>query len=251
MLLRSISKHVKDQNWFAVFLDFFIVVFGVFIGFQVQQWNEHRKNLSDTRGYLARLAADMEISIDQNEFQISTSRREVGQLNLIIRSLESCELSDADKPAFTVGLYNMGKYDLPAMVMSTIDELNATGNFQLISDEDLQRLITETIREHKTTLSLDPQFAARTIPSVNYVRSHVRFTLDKHYVGHDALDPNQAKYNFEKICTDVKFINAISTVREMTIATEALIQVALNNQINLLAALRKDLGMVGPEEENE
>jgi hypothetical protein len=40
MTLRRITKHVKDQNWFAVGLDFLIVVFGVFMGFQVQQWNE-------------------------------------------------------------------------------------------------------------------------------------------------------------------------------------------------------------------
>ena len=31
MLLRRITKHVKDQNWFAVFIDFLIVVVGVFI----------------------------------------------------------------------------------------------------------------------------------------------------------------------------------------------------------------------------
>jgi len=40
MLLRSITKHVKDQNWFAVGLDFFIVVVGVFIGMQVANWND-------------------------------------------------------------------------------------------------------------------------------------------------------------------------------------------------------------------
>ena len=32
MILHSLSKHVKDQNWFAVALDFLIVVVGVFIG---------------------------------------------------------------------------------------------------------------------------------------------------------------------------------------------------------------------------
>lgn len=31
MLLRSLTKHVKAQNWFAVGLDFLIVVVGVFI----------------------------------------------------------------------------------------------------------------------------------------------------------------------------------------------------------------------------
>ena len=39
MLLRSITKHVSDQNWFAVFIDFLIVVVGVFIGIQVANWN--------------------------------------------------------------------------------------------------------------------------------------------------------------------------------------------------------------------
>ena len=42
MLLRSIKKHVKDQNWFAVFLDFFIVVAGILIAFQITNWNEAR-----------------------------------------------------------------------------------------------------------------------------------------------------------------------------------------------------------------
>ena len=32
MLLTSINEHVKDQNWFAVVLDFIIVVVGVFNG---------------------------------------------------------------------------------------------------------------------------------------------------------------------------------------------------------------------------
>ena len=44
MLLRRITKHVKDQNWTAVALDFFIVVVGVFIGIQVANWNEARND---------------------------------------------------------------------------------------------------------------------------------------------------------------------------------------------------------------
>ena len=43
MLLRRITKHVKDQNWFAVGIDFFIVVVGVFMGLQVSNWNDARQ----------------------------------------------------------------------------------------------------------------------------------------------------------------------------------------------------------------
>jgi hypothetical protein len=42
MLLRRITKPVKDQNWFAIGIDFAIVVSGVFVGLQVTSWNEAR-----------------------------------------------------------------------------------------------------------------------------------------------------------------------------------------------------------------
>lgn len=39
MILRRLTKHVEDQNWFAVALDFLIVVLGVFLGIQIGNWN--------------------------------------------------------------------------------------------------------------------------------------------------------------------------------------------------------------------
>jgi hypothetical protein len=39
MILRRMMGHVKRQDWFAVFLDFVIVVVGVFVGIQVSNWN--------------------------------------------------------------------------------------------------------------------------------------------------------------------------------------------------------------------
>lgn len=43
VLLRRVTLHIKQQNWFAVLLDFLIVVMGVFIGVQVANWNETEK----------------------------------------------------------------------------------------------------------------------------------------------------------------------------------------------------------------
>ena len=42
MLLRSMTQHVKDQNWFAVGLDFLIVIVGILIAFQITDWHEER-----------------------------------------------------------------------------------------------------------------------------------------------------------------------------------------------------------------
>lgn len=43
MLLRRVTQHVKTQNWFAVFIDFLIVVIGILIAFQITNWSESQK----------------------------------------------------------------------------------------------------------------------------------------------------------------------------------------------------------------
>ncbi|MBY6204568.1 hypothetical protein [Halomonas denitrificans] len=64
MILRSLTRHVRDQNWFAVFLDFLIVVVGVFIGIQVANWNEARNNRSIAMGHLSEIAEDIQTHLD-------------------------------------------------------------------------------------------------------------------------------------------------------------------------------------------
>ena len=44
MFYRRIKTRVEQENWFAVAIDFFIVVFGIFAGFQLTEWNADRND---------------------------------------------------------------------------------------------------------------------------------------------------------------------------------------------------------------
>jgi len=58
--LRSLDE---CQNWFAVFLDFFIVVVGVFIGIQVANWNEGREDFRQETKAMVELRKELADSI--------------------------------------------------------------------------------------------------------------------------------------------------------------------------------------------
>lgn len=64
MLLRRLTGHVKDQNWFAVGLDFFIVVIGVGAALVGQQW----LSSSEQRVELTKAEYAVEIDVSQNYF---------------------------------------------------------------------------------------------------------------------------------------------------------------------------------------
>ncbi|WP_423929267.1 hypothetical protein [Dokdonella sp.] len=63
MLLRRLTQHVKAQNWFAIGIDFVIVVVGVFIGIQVANWNDSRAFNARELGLLAELKSEIEDGI--------------------------------------------------------------------------------------------------------------------------------------------------------------------------------------------
>ena len=59
MILRSVMRHVRDQNWFAVGIDFLIVIVGVFIGIQVANWNDARLDRQLEQVFLQALVEDV------------------------------------------------------------------------------------------------------------------------------------------------------------------------------------------------
>jgi hypothetical protein len=70
MILRRVIEHVKAQNWFAVAIDFVIVVLGVFIGLQVSNWNNARAFDARERELLGELRDEIGNSIAATDEKI-------------------------------------------------------------------------------------------------------------------------------------------------------------------------------------
>lgn len=59
MILRRLTKQVDDQNWFAVVLDFVIVVCGILIAFQITNWSVARSELTQAASIRANIIEDL------------------------------------------------------------------------------------------------------------------------------------------------------------------------------------------------
>lgn len=61
MLLRRVIAHLRRQEWTAVAIDFLIVVFGVFIGLQVQEFSSARADRQSETEILSAIADDIRL----------------------------------------------------------------------------------------------------------------------------------------------------------------------------------------------
>lgn len=88
MLLRRITKHVTDQNWFAVCIDFLIVVIGILIAFQITNWSDSQHEKTNLANAEIAIKTDLlKIYMNSKERMALTkcrisSLRELGELLL-------------------------------------------------------------------------------------------------------------------------------------------------------------------------
>ena len=93
MLLRSISKHVKDQNWFAVTLDFLIVVVCILIAFQITNWNEERGDRHREVQVLRDIATDIAADIDAYDTIVGNALFRIATLDYIFEETSNAAVS--------------------------------------------------------------------------------------------------------------------------------------------------------------
>lgn len=64
MIFKRFAANLRAQNWFAILIEFGIVVAGVFVGTQVSNWNAERLEKRETQRMLAQLAPNLQLLSD-------------------------------------------------------------------------------------------------------------------------------------------------------------------------------------------
>ena len=213
MLFRRISQHLREQNWFAVALDFMIVVVGVFLGFQLESWNEARKERVEELEYLTRLYDDMSESIDGTQPNIDFMISHANKATVVLSSLSACNIAPDEGQDFATGLFQLGKV-VPAQLVSTaIDELRSTGKLHILRNVELRSRIQEMQARYQGAISIFSQIEGRLLPHINYVDSVVSFDIDGPISGNSEMPLDKLRMDFQSLCADRHFFNAVASVR--------------------------------------
>jgi hypothetical protein len=64
MIYKRFAANLRAQNWFAIGIEFAIVVAGVFVGTQVSNWNAERLEKRETQRMLAQLKPNLQSLMD-------------------------------------------------------------------------------------------------------------------------------------------------------------------------------------------
>ena len=148
MILRRLAEALRRQDWVTVTIEFFIVVVGIFVGLQVDGWNQARNNRALEQEYLDRLLADTEWNIENFHKLESIFESKAVFINSL-RNEPAAEVL-RDEPAELLKSLDHSTYiSLPSVRMDTFSELESSGRISLLRNVELRAELSSFYADYR------------------------------------------------------------------------------------------------------
>lgn len=235
MILRKFSAAIREQDWFTVVLEILIVVVGIFIGLQADEWNQTRKENQHAERALEELRVDF-VAINHAANGLAVYYKNlVDNLELLNGSLRAGEVKPQDEAAIGDAIALGGKFGDPPPPSGTFRDLMSSGNLALIRDRELRLRLIEYDQSLEDIVESDA--------NINNMLGHFSFAFRRHATFDESFQlPESPNFSF----VDVEFtsvnkvdIEAILIDPAFRVAAEQHLSSQIGRYINIRVSQSK------------
>jgi len=140
MVLQRIATVVREQHWGSLTIEFAVVVLGIFLGLQADDWNESRRERVTEAAYLQELAEDFRLNLQSLHDRASALDASIaGMITLLEQSsLPTPSLSSRDLNESFRLILSMPSF---IAVDRAWSNLSGSGELKLLRDRGLRNAL--------------------------------------------------------------------------------------------------------------
>ncbi|WP_197675478.1 DUF6090 family protein [Formosa sp. Hel1_31_208] len=156
-----------------------LVVIGILIALQINNWNENRKSASKENLYLKRLLSENKEDINTFTNNISDLEKGIESIEKLSLALNSAEINDSVLVTATNDFFGYGSiYPIFSSSTSTFDDLSSTGNLKDIKNTELREKLVKHYAQYKQVaewIKIGTEWALPNDAPFTYNNSVMRF----------------------------------------------------------------------------
>jgi len=172
MILQKLANSIREQNWFTVVLEILIVVVGIYIGLQADEWNQDRLESQRAQQALEELRVDF-IAINDVASELANYYKEViDDLQVLNSTLRAGVINPEDETAIKDAIAYGDNFGDPPPPSGTYLDLVSSGNLALIRDKDLRLKLIEYDQSLNVIVESDA--------NINSMLGHFTFAFKRH-----------------------------------------------------------------------
>jgi len=209
MILRQLVNAIRQENWFTVFLEILIVVSGIFIGLQVDDWNDLRKDRLDEQHYLNRLHDEI---LNAEKLSARLLNRRIKQQTSVFDLLDTVfdangQSSLTDPQCFAIGTLHY--FNIVVSGLSAAEELTASGRMHILRDKELRAALGSLKQAQDAT---NTYIRIQYLASINLTHAYPHLISVRAYFDHAEQEVStRTVCDLPGMRDDPAFLNDLST----------------------------------------
>ncbi|QIK95249.1 hypothetical protein G7076_00985 [Sphingomonas sp. HDW15A] len=235
MILMRMTMSLKRQDWTMVFIEFVLVVVGVLLGFQINEWANRQADEQASREAMERLLDEAERDVAYMKLAVGNAEEIVGDLHFTIDRLAEDAWTVDDKARMERGLAK-GRYMVSlAPPVSVYDDVVASGALNRFDDP----VVRQKISEFQSTLTFEERARFRFEQWVGQYERNAAIAYRSDPAGREAA---KIVVDFPALAGDPDGRKAVSLVAENHRILLMLRRRALKDSEEMCVALGAALG---------
>jgi len=222
MILRRLSKSIRKQDWFAVLIEFVVVVAGIFAGLQANDWAQERQDRRQEQAALERLFLEAESAHQLLNGSVQHTLRMNQMRRNAVQFVDSDDPVPEDELPLKIGINTLAMFPPVIPISVAYDELKSSGLLQLIRSA----AVRGQVAEFHANLAIYDQLRQGFADGANrfhvVYQKHVIWDYNPEATTSDIL---LSTYNWQSLRSDESFIfEVIGLLRNQLVAEQGLIE---------------------------
>lgn len=143
MMLLRFSKHIRNYDWFAVVVEILVLIVGVFLGFQVTEWNQERILSSQQQMYVERIKSDLLDDIRESDTVIRVNSLAMENIRYLENVIRNPSHAGLDPNKIFQALGRPGGVRQVQLRRETFEELRNNGRLNVLENRELETALVE------------------------------------------------------------------------------------------------------------
>ena len=205
---RKIRHRLLTENKISKYLlyaigEIVLVVIGILIALQINNWNENKKEKNQSIFYHQQLINDLQIVISSLETDMNWARIVKTEINKATTILDTgtANATNLKTLDFAIGNYFRLNRQLPEI--TSYEEMKSSGQLYLIYNKSLRNDIADYLRTHYNTTNIYAELNTKVNQS-KFLDPYVKFDEN------NTLRSNLFTYDFLELSTNKIVVNTLS-----------------------------------------
>lgn len=143
---RDIRKSLLNEGKTSKYLKYAIgeivlVVIGILIALQINNWNERRMDRIEEKKFLIRFEAEITSNIENISISIDLNKKRKQRAEFLMRSIDSPQLAENSASYFIRSIEHAGYTNFPVISDNTFQEIKSSGKLSLIRNEEIRNAL--------------------------------------------------------------------------------------------------------------